>query len=131
MFCYNIIENFLKARNLRFVSLSGLSFLTLVYIFSGRSVQTCKLVAATGAKGNHNIVTQFLLPNSTESSYKSSVDGVTLLLKYSKNLKNLALWITSRQEPSKSGNKHSPLLSRWTPQFWHSVYPQVLSNVWS
>ena len=33
VFCYNIIENFLKARNLRFVSLAGLSMLTLAYIF--------------------------------------------------------------------------------------------------
>ena len=39
-FCHNIIENFLKARNLRFVSYAGLGLLTLVYIFSGRSVQT-------------------------------------------------------------------------------------------
>ena len=92
MFCYNIIEHFLKARNLRFVSLSGLSFLTLVYIFSGRSVQTCKLVAATGAKGNHNIVTQFLLPNSTESSYKSCVDGVTVYYSFDNIQKISKIW---------------------------------------
>ena len=92
VFCYNIIEHFLKARNLRFVSLSGLSFLTLVYIFSGRSVQTCKLVAATGAKGNHNIVTQFLLPNSTESSYKSCVDGVTVYYSFDNIQKISKIW---------------------------------------
>ena len=77
-FCHNIIENFLKARNLRFVSHSGLSLLTLVYIFSGRSQQTCNLVAATGAKGTHKIVTQFVLPNSRDTSYKSCKDGVTV-----------------------------------------------------
>ena len=36
-FCSNIIENMLKARNLKFVSPSGLSVLTLVYLMSGRS----------------------------------------------------------------------------------------------
>jgi hypothetical protein len=92
VFCYNIVENFLKARNLRFVSLAGLSFLTLVYIFSGRSVQTCKLVAATGAKGNHNIVTQFVLPNSTESSYKSCVDGVTVYYSFDNIQKISKIW---------------------------------------
>ena len=54
-FCYNAVENLLKARNLRFVSLPGLSLLTLVYIFSGRSIQTCKMVSSTGAKGTYNI----------------------------------------------------------------------------
>ena len=46
-FCHNIVENFLKARNLRFVSLFGLSLLTLVYIFSERSLQTCNMFSAT------------------------------------------------------------------------------------
>ena len=92
VFCYNIVENFLKARNLRFVSLSGLSFLTLVYIFSGRSVQTCKLVAATGAKGNPNIVSRFVLPNSTESSYKSCVDGVTVYYSFDNIQKISKIW---------------------------------------
>ena len=77
-FCHNIVENFLKARNLRFVSLFGLSLLTLVYIFSGRSLQTCNMFSATGAKGTHKIVTNYVLPNSKETSYRPCADGVTV-----------------------------------------------------
>ena len=92
VFCSNIVENFLKARNLRFVSLFGLSILTLVYIFSGRSKQTCKLVAATGAKGNYNLVTQFVLPNSAETSYKSCIDGVTVYYSFDNIQKISKIW---------------------------------------
>ena len=56
-FCSNIVENFLKARNLKYVSLSGLSVMTLMYIFSGRSKKTCNLFSTTGAKGNVRLVT--------------------------------------------------------------------------
>ena len=67
VFCSNVVENMLKARNLKFVSLSGLAVLTLVYIFSGRSRQTCSLFSSTGAKGSYRIVTEFVLPNSKET----------------------------------------------------------------
>ena len=50
-FCLNIVQHFLKARNLKYVSLTGLSVMTLIYIFSGRSKQTCNLFSTTGAKG--------------------------------------------------------------------------------
>ena len=91
-FCHNIVENFLKARNLRFVSLSGLSLLTLVYIFSGRSIQTCNMFASTGAKGSHKIVTKFVLPNSRETSYKSCVDGVTVFYSFDNIQKLFKIW---------------------------------------
>jgi hypothetical protein len=101
-FCHNIIENFLKARNLRFVILAGLSFLTLVYIFSGRSVQTCKLVAATGAKVTYKIVTQFVLPNSKKTSYKSCVDGVTVYYSFDNIQKISKIWRVHGSNQDKS-----------------------------
>ena len=69
-FCLNIVQNFLKVRNLKYVSLTGLSVMTLIYIFSGRSKQTCNLFSTTGAKGNVRLVTEYVLPNSRETSYK-------------------------------------------------------------
>ena len=101
-FCHNIIENFLKARNLRFVSYAGLGLLTLVYIFSGRSVQTCKLVAATGAKGTHKIVTQFVLPNSRKTSYRSCVDGVTVYYSFDNIQKISKIWRVHGSQQDKS-----------------------------
>ena len=91
-FCHNIVENFLKARNLRFVSLPGLSLLTLVYIFSGRSIQTCNMFAATGAKGSHKLVTKFVLPNSKETSYKECKDGVTVFYSFDNIQKLFRVW---------------------------------------
>ena len=70
-FCSNIIENLNKARNLKFVSLSGLALQTLVYILSGRSKQTCNLFSSTGAKGSYRLVNEHVLPNSKETSYKN------------------------------------------------------------
>ena len=78
VFCSNVIENLLKARNLKYVSQSGLTVLTLVYILSGRSKQACNLFSTTGAKGSYRLVTEFVLPNSKETSYKHCEDGVTV-----------------------------------------------------
>ena len=91
-FCHNIVENFLKARNLRFVSLFGLSLLTLVYIFSGRSLQTCNMFSATGAKGTHKIVTNYVLPNSKETSYRPCADGVTVYYSFDNIQKLFRIW---------------------------------------
>ena len=91
-FCYNIVENFLKARNLRFVSYAGLGLLTLVYIFSGRSAQVCKLVATTGAKGSYTLVTRNVLPNSKETSYKICKDGVTVYYSFDNIQKISKIW---------------------------------------
>ena len=91
-FCYNAVENLLKARNLRFVSLPGLSLLTLVYIFSGRSIQTCKMVSSTGAKGTYNIVMKYVLPNSKETSYKQCIDGVTVYYSFDNMQKLARIW---------------------------------------
>ena len=91
-YCHNIVENFLKARNLGFVSLSGLSLLTLVYIFSGRSIQTCKLFSATGAKGTYNIVMKHVLPNSRKTSYKACADGVTVFYSFDNMQKIAKIW---------------------------------------
>ena len=78
VFCSNIIENILKARNLKYVSPSGLSVLTLVYILSNRSKQACQLFSTTGAKGSYRLVNEYVLPNSKETSYKHCQDGVTV-----------------------------------------------------
>lgn len=137
----HIVENFLKARNLRFVSLSGLSLLTLVYIFSGRSIQTCKLFSATGAKGTYNIVMKHVLPNSRKTSYKACADGVTVFYSFdnmqkiakiwrlhgSKQDKNLANVVTSIVHCYPDGLissnvqytlRHSPML--WLYRFEHN-----------
>ena len=104
-FCHNILENFLKARNLRFVSYSGLGLLTLVYIFSGRSLQTCKLVAATGAKGCDKIVTKFVLPNSRKTSYRSCIDGVTVYYSFDNIQKISKIWRVHGSQQDKSLEK--------------------------
>ena len=101
-FCQNIVENFLKARNLRFVSLSGLSLLTLVYIFSGRSIQTCKLFSATGAKGTYNLVMKYVLPNSRKTSYKSCVDNVTVFYSFDNMQKLAKIWRLHGSQQTKS-----------------------------
>ena len=120
-FCHNIIENFLKARNLRFVSHSGLSLLTLVYIFSGRSTQTCNLVAATGAKGTYKIVTQFVLPNSRNTSYKSSKDGVTVYYSFDNIQKISKIWRVH-------GSKQDQSLAKVATSIVH-CYPDGLLNL--
>ena len=101
-FCQNIVENLLKARNLRFVSLSGLSLLTLVYIFSGRSIQTCKLFSATGAKGTYNLVMKYVLPNSRKTSLKSCVDNVTVFYSFDNMQKLAKIWRLHGSQQTKS-----------------------------
>ena len=101
-FCHNIVENFLKARNLRYVSLSGLSLLTLVYIFSGRSIQTCKLVSTTGAKGTYKLVMKYALPNSRKTSYKSCVDNVTVFYSFDNMQKLAKIWRLHGSQQTKS-----------------------------
>ena len=91
-FCSNIVENFLKARNLKYVSLSGLSVMTLMYIFSGRSKKTCNLFSTTGAKGNVRLVTEYVLPNSKETSYRVCQDGVTVLYSFDNAQKLFKQW---------------------------------------
>ena len=92
VFCSNIIENFLKARNMKFVSLSGLALSTLVYIYSGRSKQTCNLFSATGAKGSYKLVNAYVLPNSKETSYKHCIDGVTVFYSFDNAQKLFKTW---------------------------------------
>ena len=102
VFCSNIVENMLKARNLKFVSLSGLAVLTLVYIFSGRSRQTCSLFSSTGAKGSYRIVTEFVLPNSKETSYKHCKDGVTVFYSFDNAQKLFKQWRLHGRSQDKS-----------------------------
>ena len=64
VFCANVLESFLKAGNMKFVSLSGLVLSTLVCIYSGRSKQTGNLFTVTGAKGSYKAVNAHVLPNS-------------------------------------------------------------------
>lgn len=92
VFCSNIIENFLKARNLKYVSLSGLAVLTLVYILSGRSKQTCNLFSSTGAKGSYRLVTEYVLPNSKNTSYKHCQDNVTVFYSFDNAQKLFKTW---------------------------------------
>ena len=91
-FCSNIVENLLKARNLKFVSLSGLALQTLVYILSGRSKQTCNLFSSTGAKGSYRLVKEYVLPNSKETSYKNCEDGVTVYYSFDNAQKLFKTW---------------------------------------
>ena len=114
-FCHNIVEHFLKARNLRFVSLSGLSLLTLVYIFSGRSIQTCNMFAATGAKGSHKLVTKFVLPNSKETSYKECKDGVTVFYSFDSIQKLFRVWRLYGSGQDKSLAKVAPYIIHCYP----------------
>ena len=91
-FCSNIVENLYKARNLKFVSLSGLALQTLVYILSGRSKQTCNLFSSTGAKGSYRLVNEYVLPNSKETSYKNCADGVTVFYSFDNAQKLFKTW---------------------------------------
>ena len=102
VFCSNVVENMLKARNLKYVSLSGLAVLTLVYIFSGRSRQTCSLFSSTGAKGSYRIVTEFVLPNSKETSYKHCKDGVTVFYSFDNAQKLFKQWRLHGRSQDKS-----------------------------
>ena len=92
VFCANVIENLLKARNMMFVSASGLSVLTLVYIFSGRSKQACSLFSTTGAKGSYRLVKEYVLPNSKETSYKHCKDGLTVYYTFDNAQKLFKTW---------------------------------------
>ena len=102
VFCSNVVENMLKARNMKFVSLPGLAVLTLVYIFSGRSRQTCSLFSSTGAKGSYRIVTEFVLPNSKETSYRHCKDGVTVFYSFDNAQKLFKQWRLHGKSQDKS-----------------------------
>ena len=118
VFCSNIIENLLKARNLKYVSPSGLSVLTLVYILSGRSKQACQLFSTTGAKGSYRLVKEYVLPNSKETSYKHCQDGVTVYYTFDNAQKLFKTWRLH-------GNSNDKSLAMVTTSIVH-CYPDGL-----
>ena len=121
VFCSNIIENMLKARNLKFVSPSGLSVLTLVYLMSGRSKQVCQLFSTTGAKGSYRLVKEYVLPNSKETSYKHCEDGVTVYYTFDNAQKLFKTWRLH-------GNSNDKSLAMVTTSIVHCYPDGLLSS---
>ena len=99
---YNIVENVLKARNQKCVTPSGLSLLTLVYIFGGRSKLICNMFSSTGAKGTYNLVHDQILSNSKETSYKSCIDGVEVYYSFDNIQKLFAIHRLYSQNQNKA-----------------------------
>ena len=99
---WNIVENVLKARNQKCVTPSGLSLLTLVYIFGGRSKLLCNMFSSTGAKGSYNLVKDKVLENSKETSYRKSIDGVEVFYSFDNCQKLFAIHRLYSQNQNKA-----------------------------
>ena len=111
----------LKARNLKFVSPSGLSVLTLVYLMSGRLKQVCQLFSTTGAKGSYRLVKEYVLPNSKETSYKHCEDGVTVYYTFDNAQKLFKTWRLH-------GNSNDKSLAMVTTSIVHCYPDGLLSS---
>ena len=99
---YNAIENILKARNQKCVAPPGLSLLTLVYVFGGRSRLICNMVSSTGAKGKYNLIKDCILQNSKETSSRSCVDGVEVFYSFDNMQKLFAIHRLYSQNQNKA-----------------------------
>ena len=99
---YNAIENILKARNQKCVSPPGLSLLTLIYVFGGRSRLICNMVSSTGAKGKYNLVKDCVLQNSKLSSARECKDGVEVYYSFDNAQKLFAIHRLYSQNQNKA-----------------------------
>ena len=101
-YIYNAMENILKARNQKCVSPPGLSLLTLIYVFGGRSRLICNLVSSTGAKGKYNLIKDCVLQNSKTSSARECKDGVEVYYSFDNVQKLFAIHRLYSQNQNKA-----------------------------
>ena len=99
---YNCVENLMKARNQKCVAPPGLSLLTLIYVFGGRSRLICNMVSSTGAKGKYNLIKDCILKNSKETSARTCKDGVEVFYSFDNVQKLFAIHRLYSQNQNKA-----------------------------
>ena len=80
----------------------GLSLLTLIYVFGGRSRLICNLVSSTGAKGKYNLIKDCILNNSKETSSRACQDGIEVFYSFDNVQKLFAIHRLYSQNQNKA-----------------------------